>query len=69
MLLSIIKRISKMPTINIALYNPNLPISRAIASSFYCKGVASGSYALSIFEIFPSLDESPTTITMNAPSP
>ena len=66
---SMMNRMNSTVTIVIALYNPNLPMSFAMASSFYYKGVDSLSWALSSCRIFPSLEFSPTTTVTNLPSP
>jgi len=52
-----------------AEYRPNLPISLASFSSFYWRGVGSGSSFSSSTLILPMQDCSPTTITIILPSP
>ena len=49
--------------------NPNLPMSSAIFSNLFWRGVAYGSYCSSNNRILPIQDESPTTITAIKPSP
>ena len=61
--------INNTSTIAIAEIRPNIPISLAIASSFYCNGVAEISPPLNRTLIRPRLEFSPTTITTNKPSP
>ena len=53
----------------IAETRPNLPISVAMVSNFYWRGVTSTSDCLNIAPIFPSQVLSPTTRTINLPSP
>ena len=60
---------SKTTIIAIAEISPNNPISLAIASSFYYKGVVDISSPLNREFIFPTLEFSPTTMTTNNPSP
>ena len=55
--------------ISIAEYKPKYPISSAIPSSFYWRGVASGSSCLSSACILPKQESSPTTIATIKPSP
>jgi hypothetical protein len=55
--------------IRIAEISPNLPISLAMVSNFYYKGVTSTSFYLNIAPILPSQVLSPTNNTMNKPSP
>lgn len=65
-------------TINKAEYDPNLPMSSAIAASFIYSGVTkdiknkslpSSSSDLNKADILPTQDESPTTIISIFPSP
>ena len=67
--LSAANLINNAATINIADIKPNIPISLAIASNFYYKGVVSSDSYLNKTSILPTLDASPTTITMKKPSP
>ena len=60
---------SKTRRIAMEAISPNTPISLAIASSFYYKGVVLISSPLSKELIFPTLEFSPTTITTKNPSP
>ena len=67
--LSAANLINNAETINIAEIKPNIPISLAIASNFYYKGVVSSDSYLKRTSILPTLDASPTTITIKTPSP
>lgn len=67
--LSMVNLRHKTTNIKMAAISPNLPISLAMVSSFYYKGVTSTSDYLSIAPILPSHELSPTHRTMNLPSP
>jgi hypothetical protein len=68
LILSIENLINNAPTIMQADINPNLPMSFAIASNFYYKGVASSSYLIFSL-ILPIQLYSPTTMTNILPDP
>lgn len=57
-------------TINVSIpeYNPNLPISLAIVSNFYCNGVISASCSINAY-ILPTHEYYPTTNINSLPSP
>lgn len=67
--LSIVNLINKTTMMKAAEYNPKYPISLAIFSSFYYKGVDSGSAYYKLDLILPIHELSPTTIIMNLPQP
>lgn len=52
--------ITRTTTVNIPATKPNLPISSAIVSNFYWRGVASASYPVKAL-ILPTHELSPTT--------
>jgi len=53
----------------IAAYNPNKPTSLAICSSFYYKGVHSGSTEFKLYLILPMQELFPTTKITYLPLP
>jgi len=61
--------INKTATIIIAETSPNLPMSSAMVSSFYYKGVVTSSPPLNRAWILPRADKGPTAITTILPSP
>jgi len=67
--LSMVNLISKTTIIAIAEYNPKYPISLAMCSSFYYKGVHSGSPVVKLYLIFPIHELSPTTKITYFPAP
>lgn len=64
----IIIRITKAIKVKIAAISPSFPISLAIASSFYWRGVASASWVTKAY-ILPTQEFGPTTVTTYLPSP
>lgn len=67
--LSIPNLIHRITIMKIAEYNPKYPISLAMCSSFYYKGVHSGSTWFKLALILPMQELSPTTKMQNLPAP